>query len=227
MVITNGDVFYLQILMETLVTEFEFGRPQAMEMAECLGKTFARPSSWKPLTSALEWPLDVHGQSAAHCNEVSGRFARRGTYGRSDWYRLLHDLNGAIAPAGGRLRKKTVLLREGEPWMWWQAPPERLEERTRAVVDLLVSRGAEIGTFRSVYPSLILLHPFEDGNSRTALWFLRTLNNVRHVVDAERVHGFAQQALAQREETIAAMAAIRIARDIAPFMRSAGQWLAD
>lgn len=199
------------------MSEYLFGRAELQHLLDA----FRRHERLQNCDVSPKGIAVVSGAVASHTDpqeSAIARFASLRTRSSTDWYRFVMELNGLVLGSHGQLRNKTAIFHEGDPWLRWQAPPENLENRTRDVVALLASHNGGLPNLLATFPALILLHPFPNGNSRTAIWFARALNAVYKLIEPVQMGMFAASVMKHREPVIQATAQMRMSGDIRPYM---------
>jgi hypothetical protein len=205
------------------MSEFKLGRMEVAMIARQLG--YKSSQSAVGLQRDVLIPFNLPGFSDDAVSEFTAllrRFVAMRIRRSSDWYRFLLQINNIIVRSRHGLRSTTAILNEGDDWMRWHAPPDDLEGRTRDTVSLLVAADEGRLPISAVFPCLVLLHPFGDGNCRTALGFLHGVNEVNNLCPREVVNAFCSTVRIKRMELIEALSQIRIAGDTHAYARFVG-----
>lgn len=204
--------------------EYVFGREEVQRLLRALGEWGGNRKSARQPKIVSQGDGDLNH---APLSDEFARFYRLRSRTVRDWCNLAIDLNARVLGSTAGLRVATAILPDGDPWMQWHAPPDDLTNRMHDVVAHLVSEEAGTNGMVAAFPALILLHPFSNGNARTAFEFMKVLNVVRQSVRPDQVDAFIQRVRSNRLAVISAISQIRLSGDVAAYVEIAGSSLLD
>lgn len=163
--------------------------------------------------------LECSSEQSSMLRNRIDRHMRQRVRRATDWVSFLIDINAAICVGAGNLRNSSAALVGPEQWMWWTAPPDNIRNRLHDVISIIVSSPASSANLFAIFPALILLHPFRDGNCRSALIFLDIYNRIHQVANAHRLASAYVRLRSNRLGVAQVLSSMRMHDDAMPYVQ--------